>query len=192
MKITLLFLACLFTLAAGRAEGAYLFATASIERLSVEDYQLDLYSIVYPSPADYPAFDWDSVSPRSHFTALTGNFSPSPYLSYYDYNVSVVIRPDATTLFLSLYAQTSWVFEGQTPGGYPDRRFVDVSGQANFFAALPQEIGTSSTLIQTPEASTFVLLFLGLLPLGFLLTSRGSLTEGGRTERARRLVCRFG
>ena len=45
MKTRLLLIACLFALGVGRSEGAILFASGTIERLSVTDYQLDVYAI---------------------------------------------------------------------------------------------------------------------------------------------------
>jgi hypothetical protein len=175
MKTRLLFLACLFVLGVGRAEGAILFASGTIQRLNVQDYHLDLSYIVYPDPSEYPAGGpWEYVFPQGAFATIQGNFASTYEPTYGQPYLSTIIQPDPneSMLFLTLNATQDWLFEIELPGGYPGRTFAGFSAQGSFFAVLPQEIGTSSALTQTPEASSFALLALGLLPLAGLLTGK--------------------
>jgi hypothetical protein len=181
MKTRLLLLACLCALTVDRAEAAFTSITATVQRLTITDYQLDVSYWIAPEPWEYPNFDWVGVYPGMGIATLTGNFSPSPYIApSYSFPgiASTIFQPnDFGTLFLTVDASQTWVFEGITPGGFPNRYFLDLFASANFFTALPQEIGASSTLTQTPEASSFALLSLGLLPLGLLF-------KRGRERRA--------
>jgi len=171
MKTRLLLLACLCALVADRAEAAFTSMTATVQRLTITDYQLDVSYTIAPEPWEYPDFDWLGFYPLASVASLSGNFSSSPYVSpssLFPGSVSTTIQPNEATLFLTVDATQTWVFEGLTPGGFPNRYFLDLFASANFFAALPQEIGASSPLTQTPEASPLALLALGLLPFGLL------------------------
>ena len=193
MKTTLLQLLCLFVLAVGPAESSTLFARGTIERLSIENFRIDLTYRVIPGPYDpivpgHPEFNlafWDYISPREAYATLTGNFSPSPYLSPYEIgnfgNLSVIVQPDDFgTLFLTVDAVQDWMFEKWVEGSTaPLRTYAPMYGQGNFFVALPQEIGTSSVLTETPELNSFLLLSVGLLPLGISLSKSKRKTATG-------------
>jgi len=171
MKTSLLLIAFLLALTVGSADGAILFATGTLERLSLDDYQLDLSYIIYPDASEYPVGGpWEYIYPHGGYAVISGDFTtdyePSFGLPY----LSAVIHPTDPSLFLTLGAQEDWVFENTSPSGLPLRTLISVYGYGSFTAALPQEIGTSSVLTQTPEASSFILLALGLVPLGLLLT----------------------
>ena len=166
-------------LVAERAEAVFFFATGSVERLNVSEYRLTLSYQLYadgydiqrllqnyvaqghPAPPPY-AFIGPYGSP---FGFALGNFQPRFGFSGSD--VSPVIQPlDPGTLRVTLGAFQDYFYEYPNENGFPIRDLIGyVSGEANFYASLPQEIGTSTPLTQTPEVSSILLLALGVLGL---------------------------
>ena len=163
-------------LVAERSEAVFFFATGSVERLSVSDYRLtlsyqlyadgyDIHRLLqdYGGPAPPP---WAFIGPYgSPIGFASGNFQP-PFAEQGP-ELSAVIQPlDPGTLRVSLGAIQDYFYEYPNENGFPLRDMIGyVSGEANFYASLPQEIGTSTPLTQTPEVSSIRLLALGVLGL---------------------------
>lgn len=166
-------------LVAERAEAVFFFATGSVERLSVSDYRLTLSYQLYAEGYDIQRLlqdyvdqgrpappPWAFIGPYgSPVGFASGNFQP-PFAEQGS-ELSAVIQPsDPGTLRVSLGAIQDYFYEYPNENGFPQRDLLGyVTGEANFYASLPHEIGTSTPLTQTPEVSSILLLALGVLGL---------------------------